>query len=364
MRRAVSPGYTFGFFVAPHHAGIEQWGRHQSEEALMAATLALPLSAHELRDAVRHARPFNPARLDRVLRLDASRGVVEVQASATWSSLAAHLRPTAKLAPLWTGSSTIGESVATNTAGPDGRPTVAHVEALVLVTVDGELRRVSRDAHPELLALVVGGQGLFGAAYSVTLRLESLARAAADAMPCVMLGLPAVAGDTRTLQLLLPPPALEPFLAEARARCAEWRVAIEGAEVRRTLAEEETVLRWAHREYAMLTLRFAVPPALGASVRATQLHRELIDDAIAHGGSFPIASTPDATRAQLQSCYPQLAAFLADKRRLDPSERLSNAWYRHHRSLLSRDACQVRWANRDESPNFLPAVDHLHVLGR
>ena len=73
----------------------------------MLATLSLPVSAHELRAAVRQARPFNAARLDRVLRLDTSRGVVEVQASATWSSLAAYLRPgNVELAASW-GNSTM-----------------------------------------------------------------------------------------------------------------------------------------------------------------------------------------------------------------------------------------------------------------
>ncbi|HEX2566529.1 MAG TPA: FAD-binding protein [Burkholderiales bacterium] len=313
----------------------------------MIATLTLPpLSASELCQAVRLARPFNANRLDRVLRLDASRGHVEVQASATWSRLAAYLRPSAPqaIAP-WSDTASIGDDVATNAPGPDGRPAVGYVESITLVTPEGELRRVSR-AHGELFSLVVGGQGLFGTLYSVTLSLESLARAASDAAPPAVLSLPAGEAATRTLHALVPPHATEPFLAEVRARCAEWRVAIEGIEVRRTLAEEETVLRWARREYAAMRLTLAEPRALGGAVRTTQLHRELIDCAIAHGGSFPISCTPMATRAQVEACYPQLADFLADKRRLDPAERLTNGWYRHHRNLLGRQSCAVRWTRQ------------------
>src|SRR3989449_8420742 len=59
----------------------------------MPATLSLPLSAHELQEAMRNARPIDAARLDRVLRLEPGRGVVEVQANTTWRSLAARLRP-------------------------------------------------------------------------------------------------------------------------------------------------------------------------------------------------------------------------------------------------------------------------------
>jgi hypothetical protein len=79
-------------------------------------------------------------------------------------------------------------------------------------------------------------------------------------------------------------------------------------------------------------------------VRGTQLRHELIDAAIAAGGSFQIACTPDATREQTEQCYPQLKSFLAQKRHFDPNERLVNGWYLHQRNLLGREACEVRWA--------------------
>jgi hypothetical protein len=82
---------------------------------------------------------------------------------------------------------------------------------------------------------------------------------------------------------------------------------------------------------------------LGVAVRTTQLRQGLIDAAIGHGGSFPVSCTPEATRAQVESCYPQLRAFLAEKRRIDPAERLTNFWYQHYRKLLSPDR-EVRWA--------------------
>jgi hypothetical protein len=80
-------------------------------------------------------------------------------------------------------------------------------------------------------------------------------------------------------------------------------------------------------------------------VRTAQLRRELIDAAIAAGGSFPIACTPDASREQIEACYPQLKAFLAEKRRFDPHERVVNAWYLHQRELLRRESVEVRWSH-------------------
>lgn len=306
---------------------------------------SLPISALELSEFVRQSRGFEASRLDRVLRVDVNRAVVEVQAGATWKSLAARLRPDdAQARDVRTTRATVGESIDWNAAGPDGRPAVTHVESLTLVTPDGQLRRVERITNPALFGLVVGGQGLFGALYSVTLRLESLARAlneaeSPDVCPGARGGRPA-----RVLHLLVPPPKLEAFLADARGRCTEWRVPIESLQLRRTRQEAETFLRWARRDYAEVGVGIADRPTLGGAVRITQLRRELIDTAIAHGGGFPIACTPEATRAQTEICYPQLPGFLAEQRRLDPQEKMANAWLRHQRSLLGRRACEVRWA--------------------
>jgi hypothetical protein len=303
----------------------------------MSSTQSMPVSAHELQESVRQCRPLDAARLDRVLRLDEKRALVEVQANVSWKALAGHLRPGDHRArEARTTCASVGESIAWNAAGPDGRPAVAHVESLTLVTPAGQLRRIDRLTGPALFSLAVGGQGLFGALYSVTLRIESLARAVSEAEAADALA-------TGSLQLFVPPQELDGFLSEIRARCREWRVALEGVASRRIRREDETVLRWARRDYAEVKLGLGEPTTLGGAVRATQLRRELIDAAIALGGSFPIACTPEATRAQAEACYPQLAEFLAEQRRIDPGGLMANAWLRHQRSLLGREACEVRW---------------------
>lgn len=312
----------------------------------MFATLSLPLSAMELRDAVRESRRFNAARLDRVLRVDPARGCAEVQASASWSALAekAGVQTQSFLAEWNRSGANIGEAVAANAAGPDGHPIVRHVEGLTLVTAEGELRRVNRAAHAELFALAVGGHGIFATPYSITLNLGSIVRAAEAPLPVITLELPAAEAKGQPLRMLVPPAAAEDFIGECRGRCEAWRMAISGAEVRRTLPENETALPWASREYAEVTLWLPQRATIGGSVRSTQVRRELIDAAIARGGSFPIARTPEATREQVERCYPQVRKVLAEKRRLDPAEKLVNAWYCHHRSLLGREACEVRWS--------------------
>jgi FAD/FMN-containing dehydrogenase len=300
----------------------------------MVATRSIPLSAAELAAAVRSHLPYDASRLDRVLRVDEDHGLVEVQASTPWKALAAALRPDdARAAGTQTTMTTVGASLAHNAAGPDGRPAVVHVQSIAVVAPSGDLRRANRTANRELFALVAGGQGLFGALYSITLDLGSLSRAVNEAAPLEE------RSSERPLRLLVPPERLESFLAEARGRCADWRMLLGAVQVRRTLPEADSFLRWARRDYAAVALHFAQPPVLGAAVRATQLRRELIDAAIARGGSFHVSWTPEATREQAQACYPQLPQFLAEKRRVDPRERIVNPWYLHYRRLFSEASC-------------------------
>jgi FAD binding domain len=309
-------------------------------------------SADDLRQAMQHAchtaLTVDASGLDRILRLDAARQLLEVQVAAPWSALVEHLAGSAPELKALTAHpelpAFVERSVSTNAAGPDGRPMCAHVEALALVTADGELRRASRDSNSELFALAVGGQGVVGMPYSVTLRLGSLRTSCAAPRSTLRLeGYPPLLRSESDLTLLLPPRRLDALLERLHAKAVEWRVPIVGAAARRTLPEDETHLRWARREYVEVRLGLAATSGLGARVRAAQARRELIDIALAQGGAFPPAGIFDASPAQAEACYPQLKSFLAEKRRLDPTERLYNAWYRHARGLLGRDPVTVRW---------------------
>ncbi|HZD20060.1 MAG TPA: hypothetical protein VE325_05255 [Burkholderiales bacterium] len=303
-----------------------------------------PLSAIELCDAVRMGRMPERARLNRILGLDATHGLLEVQAATPWFAIAGELRPGDARARVRTTMPTVGQSIERNAAGPDGTPAVAHVACIALVTPEGELRRVSRDRDAELFALTVGGQGLFGTIYSITLRIGSLARAVERASAPEEIVLQPRRGRY-PLELLLPPSVLGDFMKDVDRRCNDRRTALQSVTVRHTAAEDDTFLRWARRDYAEVTLGLVEVNGLGAAVRATQLRHELIDAAIAAGGSFQIACSADATRDQVRACYPQLEEFIAHKKRFDPNERLVNSWYLRQRSLLAREACNVRFAH-------------------
>ena len=303
-----------------------------------------PMSALELCDAIRSAKPFDASRLNRILGLDAMHGLLEVQAATPWHAIAAELRPGDERAKVHTTMATVGESIARNAAGPDGTPAVNYVASLTLVTPDGELRRVSRQKNRDLFALIVGGYGLFGTVYSITLRIATLARAVERATRPQEMTFQKCRAN-RELELLIPPESLDTFVAETDTRCNDWRIPLQSVSIRQTSREDDSYLRWARRDFTELKLALAEPTGLGARVRGAQLRHELIDAAIEAGGSFHIACTADATREQTEACYPQLKSFLAEKRRFDPHERLVNAWYLHQREVLNSQPCEVRFGN-------------------
>ena len=285
-------------------------------------------SADELRKALRAARErtvtVDLSGLNRLLRLDGSRRLVELQAAAPWSALQQH-------GVAATLQGTIGDAVSANVPGPDGTPMVSEVEAITLVTPDGEVRRADRQANADLFALAVGGHGLFGVLYSVTLRLDSLLRSMERAQESVVLDMAEAsrgARAVRTVEFLAAPERLDSVLADVRSLAAERRIGLQRIAVRRLQPERETFLRWATREWAQVCLEYRVRDTLGACVHATEVERLLLDIALANGGSFRIDDSPIASRAQVERCYPQLADFIAQKKRVDPAERLQTAWYR------------------------------------
>jgi len=117
----------------------------------------------------------------RVLGLDAERGTIEVEAGIQWPELYSYLKAPENGGGAWafaqkqTGADrlTLGGAISANVHGRalTLAPIVADVESLRLVDSAGELRTCSRSEEPELFSLVIGGYGLFGVVYSVTLRL-------------------------------------------------------------------------------------------------------------------------------------------------------------------------------------------------
>ena len=121
-------------------------------------------------------------RLERVLAFDTERGLIEVESGMMWPRLLEHLVTAQRgRARQWTFAQkqtgadrlTMGGCLAANIHGRGLAlpPFVADVEAFTLLDARGELLRCSRSERAALFRLAIGGYGLFGFVYSVTLRL-------------------------------------------------------------------------------------------------------------------------------------------------------------------------------------------------
>ena len=120
--------------------------------------------------------------LDRVLSFDRARGLIELECGVQWPQLFQHLRETQKegdrqwaFSQKQTGADrlTMGGCLSANVHGRGLTlpPFISDVESFKLIDARGELRSCSRSEDPDLFRLAIGGYGLFGFIYSVTLRL-------------------------------------------------------------------------------------------------------------------------------------------------------------------------------------------------
>lgn len=120
--------------------------------------------------------------LNRILELDAERGILRVEAGIEWPELmlGCHVRQRGRtrqwgVAQKQTGADrlSIGGAVAANIHGRGLRmkPFIQDIVALEAIDADGHLISCSRRQNPALFRLIVGGYGLFGVVIRVTLRL-------------------------------------------------------------------------------------------------------------------------------------------------------------------------------------------------
>lgn len=110
--------------------------------------------------------------LDRVV-VDAARRTIRVGAGARWSTVleAAHPHGLSVAAMPGIDVLSVGGTVSVNAHGADFRTgsLASTVRSLLVMTADGEVRRVSRSWSPELFRAAIGGYGMYGVILEVEL---------------------------------------------------------------------------------------------------------------------------------------------------------------------------------------------------
>ena len=121
-------------------------------------------------------------KLKRILHFDRERGLIEVESGMQWPDLLEHLHVSQRgvekawaFAQKQTGADrlTMGGCLSANIHGRGLAmpPFINDIESFKLITARGNVLNCSRSENAELFRLAIGGYGLFGFIYSVTLRL-------------------------------------------------------------------------------------------------------------------------------------------------------------------------------------------------
>lgn len=129
-------------------------------------------------------------------------------------------------------------------------------------------------------------------------------------------------------ELYVPRDRLTEFMNACKRDFREHRVDFIYGTIRLIEEDEETYLPWARRPWACIVFNLHVRHDDAGIEKAQRDFRRLIDRALERGGSFFLTYHRWATREQLLAAYPELPAFLAEKRRFDPDERFQSDWYR------------------------------------
>lgn len=135
-------------------------------------------------------------------------------------------------------------------------------------------------------------------------------------------------------EIYVPRARLNDFMEEARADFLANNVRVIYGTIRLIARDKETFLAWAREPWACVIFNLHVEHTPSGLEHSAEAFRRLIDMAIARGGSYYLTYHRWARKDQVERCYPEMAAFLAAKRKHDPEERFQSTWYRHHKQLL------------------------------
>ncbi|MDX3883671.1 MAG: FAD-binding oxidoreductase [Sphingomonas sp.] len=127
-------------------------------------------------------------------------------------------------------------------------------------------------------------------------------------------------------EYFVPRDRLVPFIDGMRALFRERDVNLVNASIR-AVGAEANALSYAPKPAFSVVLYLNQPADAGGTAAMARLTSDLIDLCDREGGRFFLPYQLHYTTAQLVRSYPELPAFLAEKRRWDPDGLFSNTWY-------------------------------------
>ncbi|HKB57318.1 MAG TPA: FAD-binding oxidoreductase [Lacunisphaera sp.] len=131
-------------------------------------------------------------------------------------------------------------------------------------------------------------------------------------------------------EYFVPCDRLAEFLENAKPVFARHHPDLLNITVREVRPDPDTYLRYATEPVLGLVMLYHYPRTAAADEAMAGFTRELINVALACGGTYYLPYRPHATPAQFERAYPQAGKFFALKRHYDPGELFQNEFYRNY----------------------------------
>ncbi len=128
-------------------------------------------------------------------------------------------------------------------------------------------------------------------------------------------------------ECFVPPENALQFLAAARSAFRKHHSDLLNLTLRDVQADNDSFLRYARRPMIAMVMFFSQPRTVEGDVQMRALTQELVDAALAAGGSYYLPYRLHATPEQFHRAYPQATEFFNLKRRHDPQELFQNQFY-------------------------------------
>lgn len=125
-------------------------------------------------------------------------------------------------------------------------------------------------------------------------------------------------------EYFVPVARFEAFVARMAFILREVDANVLNVAIRHTRADPLTLLSWAREEVYSFVLYYAQGVGQTARAKVRAWTRELVDAALAEGGSFYLPYQIHATRTQFLTAYPRAPEFFALKARVDPDYKFRN----------------------------------------
>ena len=135
-------------------------------------------------------------------------------------------------------------------------------------------------------------------------------------------------------EIYVPRDRLADLMKDASSLLRDASVPVIYGTVRLIERDTDSYLAWAREPWACVIFNLCTQHTPAGIDRSASAFRELIDVALARGGSYFPTYHRWATLDQLLTAHPRFSGFVDEKRRRDPAGVFQSDWFRHYAELL------------------------------